>query len=81
MNLNTKTNCKRMNDVNGKMRCYTFSQMEKIVRANGYVYSRTNGSHNVYKKPGAKHIVLARKKHVNPCIAHRLIKENNLRVR
>lgn len=58
---------------------YTFRQMEKIVVANGYSYARCSGDHRIYRKPGAeKTIVLTRTKHVNPCIARRIIKENNL---
>lgn len=62
-----------------KMEQFTLRKMEKIVVANGYEYVRCNGDHRVYKKSGAeKAIVLPRKKHVNPCIARRIIKENNL---
>lgn len=65
-----------------KMRQYTFREMEAIVLANGYVYIRCTGSHCTYKKEGtANTIVLARKKQINPCIARRLIKENNLVVK
>lgn len=65
-----------------KMQQYTFRQMESIVIANGYVYVRCTGSHCTYKKEGETNtIVLAKKKHINPCIARRLIKENNLIIR
>ena len=65
-----------------KMRQYTFREMEAIVLDNGYVYVRCTGSHHTYKKEGvANTIVLAKKKQVNPCIARRLIKENNLIIR
>ena len=64
-----------------KMLNYTFREMESIVKANGYVYIRCTGSHCVYKKEGAANtIVLAKKKHVNACIAKRLIKENKLNI-
>lgn len=63
------------------MRQFTFREMEKIIISNGYVYIRCTGSHCTYKKEGvANTIVLARKKHINPCIARRLIKENNLTI-
>ena len=62
-----------------KMRNYTFREMESIVLSNGYVYIRCTGSHHTYKKEGvANTIVLAKRKHVNPCIARRIIKENHL---
>lgn len=65
-----------------KMEQYTFRRMEQIVTSNGYIYVRCTGSHCVYKKEGAENtIILAKKKHVNPCIARRLIKENNLIIR
>lgn len=64
-----------------KMRNYTFKQMEAIVLANGYVFVRCTGSHCTYKKEGvAKTIVLSKHRDINPCIARRLIKENNLNV-
>lgn len=62
-----------------KMRTFTYRQMVYIVERNGYEYTRCNGDHAIYKKQGAKNtITLTKKKHVNPCIARRLIKENNL---
>ncbi len=62
-----------------RMQQYTFKQMENIVKANGYSYIRCNGDHHVYKKDGRTNaIVLPKKKQINPCIARRLIKENNL---
>lgn len=62
-----------------KMKQFTFREIEKIVIANGYTSVRCTGSHYIYKKEGAaKTIVLAKKKHINACIARRLIKENNL---
>lgn len=65
-----------------KMEQFTFRRMEQIVIDNGYIYMRCAGSHNIYKKEGAQNtIVLAKKKHVNPCIARRMIKENNLIVK
>lgn len=65
-----------------KMRNYTFRQMVKIVEANGFKYVRCTGDHFIYKKEGEKNtITLAKNKHVNPCIARRLIKECNLKVK
>lgn len=62
-----------------KMRQYTYLEMTKIVKSNGYKYMRCTGDHYIYKrKDGGGTIVLAKKKHINPCIARRLIKENNL---
>lgn len=65
-----------------KMRNYTFREMEGIVLANGYRFIRCTGSHRTYKKDGeANTIVLAKRKHINPCIAKRLIKENRLNIK
>lgn len=64
-----------------KMRNYTFRQMVKIIEANGFEYVRCTGDHFIYKKEGERNtITLAKNKHVNPCIARRLIKECNLKV-
>lgn len=62
-----------------RLQQYTFRQMESIVLRNGYVYVRCSGTHCTYKKEGvANTIVLSKHRDVNPCIARRLIKENNL---
>ena len=62
-----------------KMRQYTYLEMTKIVKRSGYEYVRCTGDHCIYKhEDGNGTIVLAKKKHINPCIARRLIKENNL---
>ena len=64
-----------------RMKQYTFREIESIVLDNGYKHVRSSSSHFIYKKDGAPNtIVLAKKKHVNACIAKRLIKENNLRI-
>lgn len=60
------------------MRQYTYVEMTKIIKRNGYTYVRSTGDHFVYKRDGKDTIVLVKKKHINPCIARRLIKENNL---
>ena len=46
------------------------------LKVDGYTYERTNGSHAIYKKIGYNNIIINRK--LNPMIAKRLIKENNL---
>lgn len=62
-----------------KMRQYTYLEMTKIVKRNGYGCARCTGDHFIYKREdGNGTIVLAKKKHINPCIARRLIKEHNL---
>lgn len=62
-----------------KMRQYTYLEMTKIVKRNGYKYSRCTGDHCIYKREdGSGTIVLTKKKHINPCIARRIIKEHNL---
>lgn len=65
--------------VMAKMRQYTYLEMTKVVKRNGYKYARCTGDHCIYKREdGSGTIVLAKKKHINPCIARRLIKEHNL---
>lgn len=56
----------------------TFKQFQKILKLNGYKLERTNGSHHIYKQQGKPHISVSR--NLNPVIALRLIKENNLRM-
>lgn len=80
MSRNVQATNKRIADPNGKMRCYTFREMDRIVRQNGYIHTGCNGSHHVYKKQGAKPITLAKHRNVNICIARRIIRENGLRI-
>lgn len=62
-----------------RMRTWTYKQMVEVVESNGYEYSRCTGDHVIYKKQGARNtITLTKKRQINPCIARRLIKENNL---
>lgn len=69
----------RLGKAMAKMRQYTYLEMTKIVKRNGYEYARCTGDHCIYKREdGSGTIVLAKKKHINPCIARRLIKEHNL---
>jgi predicted RNA binding protein YcfA (HicA-like mRNA interferase family) len=69
----------RLGKAMAKMRQYTYLEMTKIVKRNGYEYARCTGDHCIYKrKDGNGTIVLTKKKHINPCIARRLIKEHNL---
>lgn len=65
-----------------RMKQYTFREMEAIVFDNGYKCVRNNGtSHRIYKKDGDPNLILlTKKKHVNACIAKRIIKEHNLKI-
>lgn len=53
-----------------------FKEMQKILRNNGYTLDRYNGDHYIYVKRGTSHISINRE--LNPMVARRLIKENNL---
>lgn len=45
-----------------KMRQYTYLEMTKIVKRNGYEYARCTGDHCIYKREdGSGTIVLAKK--------------------
>ena len=58
------------------MRQYTRKEFIKICIANGFYYSRCNGSHAIYINDRGRHISIP---HNLECvIARRLIRENNL---
>lgn len=58
------------------MRQYTSREFIRIVKFNGFRYSRHSGDHAIYVNDKGRHISIPR----NPecVIARRLIKENNL---
>jgi predicted RNA binding protein YcfA (HicA-like mRNA interferase family) len=59
------------------MRQYTSREFIRIVKFNGFRYSRHSGDHAIYVNDKGKHISIPRK--ILKCvIARRLIKENNL---
>lgn len=57
------------------MRQYTQKEFIRIVKRNGYSYSRHNGDHAIYVRDG-KHISIPQR--LESVIALRLIKENKL---
>lgn len=57
------------------MKQYTQREFIRIVKNNGFQYSRHNGDHAIYVKCG-RHISIP--KNLECVIARRLIKENNL---
>lgn len=60
------------------MKQYTQREFIKICIANGFCYSRYNGSHAIYVNDKGRHISIP---HNLECvIALRLIKENNLNI-
>lgn len=60
------------------MKQYTRREFVKVVRANGFEYRRSNGSHDIYYNKSGRHISIP--KTLESVIARRLIKENNLKV-
>lgn len=59
------------------MRQYTQREFIKIVERNGFRYERHNGDHAIYYNDKGRHISIPKK--LECVIAHRLIKENNLK--
>lgn len=59
------------------MKQYTHREFIRIVKNNGYLYSRHSGGHTIYIKDG-RHISIPQK--LKSVIARRLIKENNLNI-
>lgn len=58
------------------MRQYTSREFVKIVKFNGFHYSRHSGDHAIYVNDKGRHISIPR--NLECVIARRLIKENNL---
>nr|DAT64397.1 MAG TPA: putative RNA-binding protein [Bacteriophage sp.] len=58
------------------MRQYTSREFVKIVKFNGFRYSRHSGDHAIYVNDKGRHISIPR--NLEYVIARRLIKENNL---
>lgn len=59
------------------MKQWTKKDYCKMLEKNGYHYSREGkGSHSIYTNSAGIHITVG--KTINPCIARRIIKENNL---
>jgi len=59
------------------MKQYTTKEFIKLVKKNGYHYSRNNGSHKIFVNDEGRHISIPRA--IECVIARRLIKENNLK--
>lgn len=58
------------------MRQYTSREFIRIVKFNGFRYSRHSGDHAIYVNDKGRHISIPR--NLECVIARRLIKENNL---
>ena len=58
------------------MRQYTSREFIRIVKFNGFRYSRHSGDHAIYVNDKGRHISIP--KNLECVIARRLIKENNL---
>ena len=58
------------------MKQYTQLEFIRIVKRNGFSYSRHNGDHAIYVNSGGRHISIPYK--LESVIARRLIQENNL---
>lgn len=58
------------------MKQFTSREFIKIVKLNGFYYSRSNGGHDIFINDNGDHISITN--HLECVIARRLIKENNL---
>lgn len=58
------------------MKQYTQSEFIRVVKKNGFSYSRHSGDHAIYVNDKGRHISIPHK--LESVIARRLIKENNL---
>ena len=59
-----------------RMKQWTHNEFCKLCERNGYYYSRSNGSHDIYINKKGQHISVPLR--IASVIARRLIKENNL---
>lgn len=53
------------------------SDFKKILKQNNYEHVRSNGDHAIFKHRGSG-AVISVPQHLNPLIARRLVRENNL---
>lgn len=60
-----------------KLRQWKKSDIDKLMKSNGFHLDRYNGSHKIFVDESGKHISIPRS--INPVIIQRLIKENNLK--
>lgn len=58
------------------MKQWTHREFVKVVKHNGFSYSRHNGDHAIYVNKDGRHISIPET--LQSVIARRLIKENNL---
>lgn len=59
-----------------RMKQWTHDEFCKLCERNGYYYSRSKGSHDIYVNKKGQHISVPLR--IASVIARRLIKENNL---
>ncbi len=57
---------------------YTKLEFERILKRNGFCYTRNSGSHSIYVNERGKHISVPLS--MNMCVIRRLIRENSLDV-
>ena len=57
---------------------WSVKEFQKLLRINGYTYTRAAGSHLIYTKEGCKQHIAIPATNLNMMVARRLIKENNL---
>lgn len=60
-----------------KYQIITYKEMCRILKRNGYMLDRQNGDHTIWVKDGCNHVSI--NMHLNPMVARRLVKENNLK--
>lgn len=58
------------------MKQYTRREFVKLVRRNGFEYTRSHGSHDIYYNKEGRHISIPQT--LVDVIARRLVRENNL---
>ena len=56
---------------------YTRKECLAIIKNNGFVYDRSSGDHDIYKR-NEKHISIPARQ-INPMLFRRLMRENNMK--
>lgn len=57
---------------------YSVKEAKNILRLNGFVYVRSSGDHDIYKRDGNTISISVNNKDINKMLWRRLMKENNL---
>jgi len=64
--------------MSNKYKVYSSREWERMLKDNGYQLMRTSGDHQIWFNKNTGKTLLSTATRINPMVARRLIKENNL---